>query len=197
MGGRPHSDFLRYTDAPERRYGSKKSTEATKTQFGVKQVILWKKTHTILDSDVLDWSISSISSWWRKCGKYTEILVVRHRKGLILDPTHPYVPATSCKAPKTTLVNRSRPYQRPLVNSSILRFTKNRYGAFPPPHSSVPRPSYGKHFGDHERSWVDPQNLAIWGPNFHGQENCAWLNSNPPPLRQVLKYLYSYLRKGR
>ena len=81
-----------------------------------------------------------------------EIWAVRHQGGLILDPTHPYVPATSYKAAKTTLVNRSRLYQRPLVNSSILRFTKNRYGAFPPPHSSVPRSSYGKIFGDPERS---------------------------------------------
>ena len=90
-----------------------------------------------------------------------EIWAVRHQQGLILDPTHPYVPATSRIAPKTTLVNRSQPYQWPLVNSSILGFTENRYGASPPPHSSVPRPSYEIFFADSEISRVAPQVCAI------------------------------------
>ena len=62
-----------------------------------------------------------------------EIWVVRHREGLILDPTHPYVPATCYIAPKTTPVNRWQPYQSPLVNSGVLGFTKNLYWGSPHP----------------------------------------------------------------
>ena len=114
-----------------------------------------------------------------------EIWVVRDREGLIINPTHPYISATPCIAPKTTSVHRSQPYQWPLVNSSILWFTKNRYGASPPPPSSVPRPSYEKIFGDPERSSVDPQFPKIWADNSYNRDAGVTLKWNPPPCAGI------------
>ena len=60
--------------------------------------------------------------------------------------------------------------------------------SLPPPHSSVPRPSYEKFFGDPERSSVDPQFPKILADNSYGQESGTPLISKLPPRLVYTSY---------
>ena len=60
--------------------------------------------------------------------------------------------------------------------------SKNCYEAYPPPHSSVPRPSYGENFEDYENSWLDLKDPRIFLDNSYKQDAQVTLKSKTPPL---------------